>query len=41
MSSSEIQSYNLAAKYRPRNLDDFVGQDQAVSSYRDWETVDV
>lgn len=36
MSSSEIQSYNLAAKYRPRNLDDFVGQDQAVSAVRGW-----
>lgn len=36
INSSDIVSYNLAAKYRPRNIADFVGQDAAINSVNGW-----
>ncbi|MGL5013401.1 MAG: AAA family ATPase [Bacteroidales bacterium] len=32
----EIETYNLAAKYRPVVLEDFVGQDAAIQSVQGW-----
>lgn len=36
ISADELDSYNLAAKYRPTNLDEFVGQEQALSTVQGW-----
>lgn len=36
VSPDDISSYNLGAQYRPRNLDDFVGQDEATSVVKGW-----
>lgn len=36
VSPDQISSYNLGAQYRPHNLDDFVGQDEALNVVRGW-----